>query len=160
MREYDQYTKNISQKVANVTPTNVEAETKFIMQQQFFKDAFKESLDSTTNTIRFNDFGKFMKDFQRNDSRKLEELFGTQNAANIQNLADDLVKINPKIKSDEILDLLPMISKTDQVMLASVQQAKIFYLLLKLKQKRKQAKKLLKLINLYQKDYLMLQRKK
>jgi hypothetical protein len=111
MREYDQYTKNISQKVANVTPTNVEAETKFIMQQQFFKDAFKESLDSTTNTIRFNDFGKFMKDFQRNDSRKLEELFGTQNAANIQNLADDLVKINPKIKSDEILDLLPMISK-------------------------------------------------
>ncbi len=111
MREYDEYTKALAQRNPNVTASNVEAETKFIMQQQFFKDAFKDSLDTTTNTIRFNDFGKFMKDFQRNDGRKLEELFGAQNAANIQNLADDLVKINPKIKSDEILDLLPQISK-------------------------------------------------
>ena len=55
-----------------------------------------------------------MKDFQRRDPRKLEELFGADVATQVQNLSDDLIKLKPNIKSDEVLDLLGNISVNRQ----------------------------------------------
>ena len=108
LRQYDNYTASIGK------PTNVEQDVRTIMQQQFFRDAADVAYDSTTDSIDFVRFGKEMKDFQRNDARKLEELFGADVANQIQNLSDDLIKLKANIKSDEVLDLLGNISVNRQ----------------------------------------------
>ncbi len=108
LRQYDEYTANIGK------ATNVEQDVRTIMQQQFFRDALDKGLDTTTGNIDFVEFGKFMKDFQRRDARKLEELFGADVATQVQNLSDDLIKLKPNIKSDEVLDLLGNISVNRQ----------------------------------------------
>ena len=108
LRQYDEYTAKIGQ------PSNVETDVRTIMQQQFFRDALDKALDTTTGNVNFVQFGKFMKDFQRKDARKLEELFGNDIAAQVQNLSDDLIKLKPNIKSDEVLDLLSNISVNRQ----------------------------------------------
>ena len=109
LRQYDEYTAGLG------TPTNVEQNVRTIMQQQFFRDALTEALDTTTNTVDFKEFGRLMKEFQRKDARKLEELFTEPGVAQqIQNLSDDLIKLKPNIKSDEVFDLLSDISVNRQ----------------------------------------------
>jgi hypothetical protein len=108
LRQYDEYTAGIGQ------ASNVEQDVRTIMQQQFFREALDEALDTTTGNVNFVQFGKFMKDFQRKDARKLEELFGADVARQVQSLSDDLIKLKPNIKSDEVLDLLGNISVNRQ----------------------------------------------
>tara|TARA_R100001510_G_C7638804_1_gene196613 strand:- start:84 stop:1682 length:1599 start_codon:yes stop_codon:yes gene_type:complete len=104
LKQYDQYTEKIGK------PSKVFEEVRTIMQQQFFREALEQAVDTTTGNVNFVQFGKFMKDFQRKDARKLEELFGSDVAVQLQNLSDDLIKLKPNIKSDEVLDLLGNIS--------------------------------------------------
>ncbi len=109
LKQYDNYTSGIGK------ATNVEQDVRTIMQQQFFRDALADALDTTTNTVDFVRFGRFMKDFQRKDARKLEELFNTPGVAQqIQNLSDDLIKLKPNIKSGDVFDLLSDISVNRQ----------------------------------------------
>ena len=109
LRQYDNYTSGIGK------ATSVEQDVRTIMQQQFFRDALVDALDTTTNTVDFVRFGRFMKDFQRKDARKLEELFNTPGVAQqIQNLSDDLIKLKPNIKSGDVFDLLSDISVNRQ----------------------------------------------
>ena len=77
------------------------------MKQKFFQEGLEESIDPVTGFIRFNDFGKYIADFERGRGRaKYDLLFGTEEAAKIRALSGELIKLNPKIKSDEVFDLL------------------------------------------------------
>ncbi len=109
LKQYDDYSNKIG------ITSNTLDDVRTIMQQQFFKETLDASLDTTTNTVDFVKFGRFMKEFQRKDSRKLEELFNAPGVAQeIQNLSDDLIKLKPNIKSDEVFDLLSNISVNRQ----------------------------------------------
>ena len=102
--EYDNYLARIGK--ANVD-TLVSARVKSIMKQKFFQEGLEESIDPVTGNIRFNDFGKYIADFERGRGRaKYDLLFGTEEAAKIRALSGELIKLNPKIKSDEVFDLL------------------------------------------------------
>ena len=102
--EYDNYLEKIGK--AN-DETLVSARVKSIMKQKFFQEGLEESIDPVTGNIRFNDFGKYIADFERGRGRaKYDLLFGTQEAAKIRALSGELIKLNPKIKSDEVFDLL------------------------------------------------------
>lgn len=102
--EYDNYLKRIGK--AN-DDTLVSARVQSIMKQKFFQEGLEESIDPVTGNIRFNDFGKYIADFERGRGRaKYDLLFGTEEAAKIRALSGELIKLNPKIKSDEVFDLL------------------------------------------------------
>ena len=60
----------------------VSARVKSIMKQSFFQEGLEESIDPVTGNIRFNDFGKYIADFERGRGRaKYDLLFGTEEAA-------------------------------------------------------------------------------
>jgi hypothetical protein len=109
--EYDNYLKRIGQGDGTVIRDRI----KSIMKQKFFQEGLEESIDPVTGNIRFNDFGKYIADFERGRGRaKYDLLFGTQEASKIRALSKELIKLNPKIKSDEVFDLLKGMNITQQ----------------------------------------------
>ena len=112
LKEYDGYLAKIKQANDN---TLVGDRVKSIMKQKFFQEGLEESIDPVTGNIRFNDFGKYIADFERGRGRaKYDLLFGTQEASKIRALSKELIKLNPKIKSDEVFDLLKGMNITQQ----------------------------------------------
>ena len=85
--------------------------------QRLFKNAFEDSIDPVTNEINYTVFAKHILKFESTHPGKIDSLFrapdGITSGPTIVQTINQLIKISPKLKADNVEDLISVFRGQD-----------------------------------------------
>ena len=120
LRQYDEYMRLAGKAGGN------EARLKGQIKKRLFADAFRDSTDITTEAIDFQTFAKKIARFERDEPGKLDLLFtdsstGRNTATLVRNTILQINKVNPKLKPQDMKNLVNDFTTTNEGLNASEQ---------------------------------------
>ena len=123
LKQYDEYL--VKSKRANEANNFENAQLATL--RRLFASAINQSIDPVTDTINYPAFAKYFKKFENDHPGKIDALFrdktGVGSGARVLETINQLVKVSPRLKPEQIEDLLASFARQgENVGLTSSQQ--------------------------------------